>query len=108
MAPNIITSQKRDWRGYSAVKINALILMALALWIGKWSQLNVQEHWNVLEQVILVGVDGSAPLVDCKQGNLTRGAGIPCSIEKKINKRKRFLFLDRLRSSSANATRIRF
>ena len=56
-----------------------------------WSILNVTDHWNALEDIIINAVDEEAPLKYFKVNNVTKFDGIPISIKQKINKRKRLL-----------------
>ena len=99
--------QSRDWRFYSAVRIKAVTSSALLAKTVNWYNLSVQDHWSVLELVILDSVDSCAPLVDAKQNAAGRGSKIPSSIKNKLNKRKRLIHLDRMRSSSTNEPHIK-
>ena len=56
-----------------------MILMALTALIIVWNDLNVQDHWNALELVILDGVDSCASLVDARLGATGRKSKIPSS-----------------------------
>ena len=100
-------SRKRSWLSYSNMKLKMLINAALAAENIKWCDLNVQEHWNALELVILENVDTCAPLVDIKVNRTNSMTKIPSSIKNKLNVRKRLLKMDRLRSTNVNAIRIR-
>ena len=56
--------RKRCWQSYSDVKLKLLISATLIAENIKWYDINVQEHWNALELVIIENVDSCAPLVD--------------------------------------------
>ena len=53
---------KRNWKGYTSEKFNQLLSGALGLLNLVWDDLNVQEHWNVLENCIINTIDCLAPL----------------------------------------------
>ena len=71
-----------------------------------WTDYNVQEHWKGLENVIVNTVDQMAPL-SYFNTNLKKKSEIPKVIRNKINRRKIFLKLDRLRSTTEHAAKIR-
>ena len=99
--------QKRNWSSYSKEKIVDKIIGYLTSHNILWPTLNVQEHWNCLELVILESLDYCAPLVDVKLNKNQTVTKVPSSIKNKLNLRKRLLKIERLRSSNVNMPRIR-
>ena len=57
---NFIT--KRDWTNYTPKLINNNLLNMLNQCSIDWCILNVQDHWNALEDIIINGIDEVAPL----------------------------------------------
>ena len=45
--------QKRDWHGYTAAAMCALITASLCNCEVIWNELNVKEHWNVNEFIVI-------------------------------------------------------
>ena len=70
-----------------------------------WPALDVQEHWNCLETILIKCVDECVPLVNVTYVLNTKN--VPSIIRNKINVRKRLLKSDRENSSSVNAPRIK-
>ena len=68
-----------------------------------WASLNVNEHWNALEDIIISCVDNCAPLKTFVI-NESNFETIPGTIKNKINKRNRLL---RSRNIPINAPLIR-
>ncbi len=99
--------QKRNWNRYSPVELNTLITLALTTITVICDNLNVQDHWNLLELAILDGVESCAPLSYVKLGHTGNELRIPSFIKNKLNVRKRLLKLDRERSVTVNAPHIR-
>ena len=52
----------RNWKGYTNVKMNELMSYSLINSGIVWTDLNVQEHWNALENCIINVVDYLVPL----------------------------------------------
>ena len=44
---------KRDWSRYSALNLNNAMHLRLASSTVNWAVLNVNEHWNALEDIIM-------------------------------------------------------
>ena len=57
---------KRIWGGYSVPLLNSLLTVALTSAGVNWPALNVQEHWNCLEMLIVKCTDECAPIVETK------------------------------------------
>ena len=53
---------KRNWKGYATLKMDNLVSGSLGSTCCAWDDLSVQEHWNVLENVIINSIDALAPL----------------------------------------------
>ena len=100
--------QKRNWSSYSKEKIVDKIIGYLTSHNILWPTLNVQEHWNCLELVILESLDYCAPLVDVKLNKNQTVTKVPSSIKNKLNLRKRLLKIERLRSSNVNISVINY
>ena len=75
--------------------------------IINWKELNVQQHWNELELVIIDCVDCCAPLSNIEIKPSGNAIKVTSLIKNKINIKKRLLQLDRLRSSTANGPHIK-
>ena len=104
---NTDSFQKRNWNSYSPLELNTLITLALTTITVTCDNLNVQDHWNLLELAILDGVESCAPLSYAKLGHTGKELSIPSSIKNKLNVRKILLKLDRERSVTVNAHHIR-
>ena len=97
----------RNWKGYTNVKMNELMSYSLINSGIVWTDLNVQEHWNALENCIINVVDYLVPLeYSDPVFNVTQNT-TPKAIKNLINVRKRLLHNDRQRNSSFNAPRIK-
>ena len=68
----------------------------------------VQEHWNVLKNVILKVIDSLAPIVTCEIGFTNRKSKIPQEISCKMNTRKSIIKKYKITRSSATLDKIRF
>ena len=58
---------RRDWREYSATKINTLILSTLNTLNVNYGILYVQELWNFVENVMIECIDKCLPIVPIEQ-----------------------------------------
>ena len=77
---------KRDWSCYSPPELNNEMYLKLVNSNVDWASLNVNEHWNALEDIIISCVDNCAPLKTfvINENNFET---IPGTIKNKINKR---------------------
>ena len=105
--PTVEMSQKRNWKGYSATKISTMLSTALSNCGADWDILNVQDHWNCLETIIIDCIDDCAPIIYVASCDEAKPKNVPIHVKTKLNTRKRLLKLDRLRSSTVNAPRIK-
>ena len=90
---------KRDWRMYTSNKI-----------VNTVSQLlnerypfdcnDVQSGWNIIENVLITATDLHAPLVETCETNHAKKKSVPPVIRNKLNKRSRFIKLDRQRQNN--------
>ena len=58
--------------------------------------LNVQEYWNVLENIIINSVDKNAPIKVITNGSSKKIENLPLQIKNKINERQRLSKLSKL------------
>ena len=72
-----------------------------------WNNLNVQEHWSYLENLILHIVDELAPLTPFNENVGVKVKTIPPFVKNKINLRKRLLMLEKKRKCTELAPRIK-
>ena len=89
---------RRDWRCYSESRINAKIVSSLNTSNVNYSALCVQELWNFIENVIIVCINKIAPLISVNLNRKKLHSNIPSHIMNATDKRKHFLYLDRVRS----------
>ena len=82
----ILPVMKRDWRGYSAERLNAKL--STTTWESDIDQ--VQHFWNALERSLIVIVDELAPMVPFIN-NSVRNNVEPPTIRNKLNIRRRLL-----------------
>ena len=54
--------QKRDWSQYTDVNLKLNMSNRLNVSNVLWNNLNVFNHWNALENVIIKAIDDEAPL----------------------------------------------
>ena len=59
---------------------------------------DVQLCWNMIENVLITATDLLAPLVETSGSDYAKKKSIPLVIRNKLNKRSRFIKLDRQRS----------
>ena len=98
---------RRDWRCYSQSRQKSRIVNLLSSLNVNYDVLNVQELWNIIENVIIECIDKCAPLVSVDLNLKKSPSSIPSHVKNAMNKRKRFLHLDRIRSHAVNAIRIK-
>ena len=79
--------QKRNWKKYSPELFSNMLKNELDLTQCNWSVLNVCDHWNKLEHVLINCVDRLAPLRDCENVNNFKSQKVPSNVKQKINKR---------------------
>ena len=81
---------KRDWSNYSGLELNNNIHLKFTSSGVNWASLNVCDHWNEIENIIISCVDKIAPLKSyvLKENNCEP---VPGTIKNKINKRNRLL-----------------
>ena len=79
---------KRDWSCYSGLQLNNDLQSWLISSGVNWASLNVCDHWNALEDVIINCVDEKAPLKSFIL-NDSKFDSIPRFVKNKINKRNR-------------------
>ena len=72
-----------------------------------FDDLNVQEQWNQLEQVMIESADQVAPLVEQCLPRVAKPCQPTSMIKRKINKRKRLLRASRLDHTGAHAAEIK-
>ena len=82
---------KRDWSNYNPIEMNNLLLTNLNLCNIDYSQMNVQETWNAIENVIINTVDQLAPIKMYPVNPPLKKLNIPWPIKQKFNKRNRLL-----------------
>ena len=82
---------KRDWSKYNPIEMNNLLLTNLNLCNIDYSQMNVQETWNAIENVIINTVDQLAPIKMYPVNPPLKKLNIPWPIKQKLNKRNRLL-----------------
>ena len=82
---------KRDWSKYNPIEMNNLLLTNLNLCNIDYSQMNVQENWNAIENVIINTVDQLAPIKMYPVNPPLKKLNIPWPIKQKLNKRNRLL-----------------
>ena len=82
---------KRDWSKYNPIEMNNLLLTNLNLCNIDYSQMNVQETWNAIENVIINTVDQLPPIKMYPVNPPLKELNIPWPIKQKLNKRNRLL-----------------
>ena len=100
---------KRAWSKYSpeslCKKLNYCNLLTFS---NQCNDANVQEHWNVLENVIVTVIDSLAPIVTCENVPSRRNDKVPREIKSKINLRKTLLKKYKSTGLVATLERVRF
>ena len=69
--------------------------------------LNVSEHWNLLEDVLITCVDKHVPVVNVVEKNFNKSKRVPNNVKQKLNKRKRLIHLDKMNTSTRHASEIK-
>ena len=89
----------RNWKGYSKIKMNDLV--SIKLGSTCWDDLNVQDHWNLLENEIVNIVDYLAP-IEYSSHDLSKNFKnkTPKNLKRLINLRKLLLRHDRINVST--------
>ena len=98
---------RRDWHCYSELRQKFRIVNLLSSLNVNYDVLNVQELWNVVENVIIECIDKCTPLVSVNLNLKKSPSSIPSHVKNAMNKRKQFLHLDRIRSNAVNASHIK-
>ena len=98
---------KRKWKNYCPEILNIKLLDSLESVNVVWHDLNAQEHWNRLENILVNLVDELAPLVPVNENENRKHKNIPTNIKSSINLRKRLLRLEKERNSIELAPRIK-
>ena len=81
---NIDKVSKRDWSKYNPIEMNNLLLTNLNLCNIDYSQMNVQETWNAIENVIINTVDQLAPIKMYPVNHPLKKLNIPWPIKQKL------------------------
>ena len=72
-----------------------------------WDSLNVQEHWNVLEDLLISTVDYLVPFLITKPSPPPNKPTSPPAIQSKINTCKCLLKCDKMNNNSVNDHKIK-
>ena len=96
----------RNWRNYNNVTLCAKLASELEMSRNETDNLSVQDHWNLIELVLINTIDTVAPLVDFHSNPSCKKVA-PRSIKNMINKRKRLLRHNQLNNSISNYAEIR-
>ena len=72
-----------------------------------WKKLNVQEHWNSIENVLLKIIDELVPLKSIDLNANSKLKTVPSLVKNKMNMRKRLLKLEKMRCTTEFAPRIK-
>ena len=99
---------KRDWKNFCNVKLNQKLQDSFESTNISWQNLNVQEHWNCLENILLKIIDELSPLKYVDQNSNTKVKTIHPLIKNKINLRNRLLKLERKRCTIEFAPLIKY
>ena len=104
--PMVKTITLRNWKLYNPIIAAAKLSSKLSGISVKCQNLSVQDHWNVMENVLINVIDDCAPLFtpNCKK----RGAKelIPRNVQHKMNRRKRLIRTDSRNNNSCNINEI--
>ena len=95
-----ITCTKRDWRKYS--KENLLSALSVLDWNIQIE--NVQDFWNVFENMLINVVDAIVPLTDFVN-NIAKNTKPPKEVTNMLNVRKRYL--KQFRSNPSTALKLK-
>ena len=79
--------------------MNNCILNKLIPLLPRFELLDVQQHWNVLENVIIDVTDEIVPMIEFLPKMQTKLATNPAWVNHKINIRKRLLKADKLNNN---------
>ena len=82
---------KRNWKNFSSEILIEKLLVSFESVTFDWRDLNVQEHWNQLENLIVTIVDELAPLVPFVDNAVIKSKKVPPFVKNKINVRKRLI-----------------
>ena len=85
------TVLKRNWSGYSPSLMNNNLLNKINNCSLNLDNLNVQEIWNTLDNLIIDVVDEIVPLKNYPACRTAKNEKIPTCIKQKLNKRNRLL-----------------
>ena len=97
----------RNWKSYDAADARATLEVGLNGFNVKCLDMNVQDHWNVLESILVDVVDKLAPLFTQIVKINNKKKVVPRNIKQKINKRKRLVRANLRNSSPASSSEIR-
>ena len=92
---------KQNWTGYSNVKMENLVTETIRNTTCMWESLDVQEYWNVIENVLINCVDSLAPLEYRSHEGNNASNKTPKNIKNLINVRNRLLKIDSKRKTNA-------
>ena len=84
-------SLRRDWSRYQSNIFGDNVSIGMNYSGINWSVLNVSDHWNALEDIIINVIDEMAPIKSFKVNVTAKLDTVPVSIKQKMNKRKRLL-----------------
>ena len=102
-----ILELKRNWAKYSGFSFSNDSKSDLITCGINWRQLNVGEHWNSIEHVLINCVDKHAPLINISQNHNNNCKWLPNNVKQKLNKRKRLIRLDKRNNSIRHAPQVR-
>ena len=86
---------KRNWKNFSSEILIEKLLVSFESVTFDWRDLNVQEHWNQLENLVVNIVDDLAPLVPVDDNAVIKNKKVPPFVKNKINVRKRLVKLEK-------------
>ena len=95
----------RNWKLYNPIIAAAKLSSKLSGINVKCENLSVQDHWNVMENVLINVIDDCAPLFtpNCKKG---AKEVVPRNVQHKMNRRKRLIRTDSRNNNSCNINEI--
>ena len=98
---------KISWKNYTPEILKIKLSDSLESAKFEWHSLNVQEHWNQLENLIINVTDELAPLTQYDENTCPKNKKVPPHVKNKINLRKRLVTLEKKRNSVEQAPRIK-
>ena len=89
LGSNVTTT--RNWKSYVPLNAKTMLTFDMAGIDDQCLNISVQDHWNVLENILINVIDSLAPLFTLSVKLKSNKNVVPRNVKQKMNRRKRLI-----------------